>query len=275
MSTNQATTKRRLSVTEKGANDIFNTLRAPFGITYFEVDMSRVLHLLSQTKKDTGRKLSFTALLVRATAMTLEHAPEYLDMLHGSRLIRPDTIDVSVSVVGRTRLAPLALVKDAVNKSLSECDQELAQEIKRIREAETKNTRLINRYGWLLPDFLRRIVLRLYLNSYHGTKKSVGSFQISNMSAFHSDFTITRPFSRPVMITGAVKKRPFVVDDRVEARPTCIFTVHVDHRLVDGIKGAPFVKVFSTLLEQHPEATLEKGSWVPPEGLSDVLIRIG
>jgi len=275
MKTKQAATKRRLSVTEKGVNDIFNTLRAPFGITYFEVDMSRVLHLLSQEQNRTGRRLSFTAFLIRATAMTLEHAPEYLDMLHGSRLIRPNTIDVSVSVVGRTRLAPLALVKDAVNKSLPECDRELAQEVKRIREAETKNTRLINRYGWLLPDFLRRLILRLYLNSYHGTRKRVGSFQISNMSAFYSDYTISRPFSRPVMITGAVKKRPFVVGDRVEARPTCIFTLHVDHRLVDGIKGAPFVRVFSALLEQHPEATLEKGSWVLPQGLSDVFIRVG
>lgn len=274
MATKRAATERRLSVTERGVNDIFNALRAPFGITYFELDMSRVLHLLSQVEKDTGRKLSFTGLLVRASAMTLEHAPAFLDMLHGSSLIRPETIDVSVSVAGSTRLAPLALVKDAVNKSLLECDQELAQEVKRIREAEKKNTRLINRYGWVLPDFVRRLFVRLYLNSYYGVRRSVGTFQISNMSAFYADYTITRPFSRPVMITGAVKNRAFVVKDKVEVRPTCIFTLHVDHRLVDGITGAPFVKTFATLLEQHPEATLERGSWVAPERATDVSIRL-
>jgi hypothetical protein len=147
-----------------------------------------------------------------------------------------------------------------VNKSLLECSKELLEEAKRLREWEKKNIRLINRYGWLLPGFLRRIFLRLYLKSFYGTKRSVGSFQISNLPASCMDYAIVRAFPRPLLIAGAVKKRPFVVQDRLEVRPTCIFTFHADHRLIDAVKSAPMVKSFAALMEKHPEATLEKGS---------------
>lgn len=259
MTTKQAATKRRLSVTERGVNDIFDAMRVPFAIMSIELDMSRALQFVKQVEKETRRWLPFPALLVRASAMSIEHAPEILDMLHGSRLIRPSTIDVSVSVAGSTNLAPLAIVRDAVNKSLLECSEELLREVKRLRESEAKNIRLINRYGWLLPDFLRRIFLRLYLNSYHGTKRSVGSFQISNLPASCIDYAIVRAFPRPLLIAGAVKKRPFVVEDKLEVRPTCIFTFHADHRLIDAAKAVPLVKSFAALMEQHPEATMEKG----------------
>lgn len=274
MTPQQAATKRRLSVTERGVNDIFDALRMPFAIISMELDMSRALQFIREVEKETRRWLPLPALLVRASAMSVERAPEMLDMLHGSRLIRPSTIDVSVSVAGSTNLAPLAIVRDAVNKSLLECSEELVREVRRLRESEPKNIRLINRYGWLLPHFLRRIFLRLYLKSYYGTKRSVGSFQISNLPAFCMDYAIVRAFSRPVMIAGAVKKRPFVVEDRLEVRPTCIFTFHADHRLIDAAKAVPLLKSFSALMEQHPEATLEKGSWVVPDGPSDLSIRI-
>lgn len=275
MTTKQAAAKRRLSVTERGVNDIFDSMRVPFAIMSMELDMSRALEFVRQVEKETRRWLPLPTLLVRASAMSIERAPEILDMLHGSRLIRPSTIDVSVSVAGSTNLAPPVVVRDAVNKSLLQCNEELIREVKRLRESEAKNIRLINRYGRLLPNFLRRIFLRLYFNSYYGVKKRVGSFQISNLPTSCMDYAIVRAFPRPVLIAGAVKKRPFVVEDRLEVRPTCIFTFHADHRLIDAAKAVPLVKGFAALMEKHPEATLEKGSWGPPKGSSDVSTRIG
>lgn len=259
------TKKRRLSVVEKGINDVFDILRPPCGIGYFQLDMTRTLDLLDRIRKDTGHRQSLTAFFVKASAISLVDCPALLDMLHGSRILLPPTIDISVSVAGRTRMAPLALVRDVIHKSLPDVSRELAEEVKKIRDKEEKGIANFNRYGWLLPRIVRRFLLRLFMNSYVGVRSSVGTFQISNMSAFPLDYTISRVFVRPLLVTGAIKKRPYVVDGKLEARPTCIFTLHVDHRLVDAVSVAPFLKAFTTVLEQDPAITLEADVKLQPE----------
>lgn len=262
------TTKRSLTTFEKGINDVFDILRPPFGIGYFQLDMTRTLDLLSRIEKDTDHRPSLTAFFIKASAISLLNSPAYLDMLHGSKIFLPPTIDISVSVAGRTRMAPLALVRDVINKSLPDVSRELALEVKRVREKEERDIANFNRFGWLLPRIIRRFLLRLFMNSYRGVRSSAGSFQISNTSAFFSDYNISRAFVRPLLITGAIKMRPYVVDGKLEARRTCIFTLHADHRLVDGITGAPFIKAFATVLEQDPAITLESGAKLKPEKYS-------
>ncbi len=262
------TTKRSLTTFEKGINDVFDILHPPFAIGYFQLDMTRTLDLLSRIEKDTGRRPSLTAFFIKASAISLLNSPALIEMLHGSKIFLPPTIDISVSVAGRTRMAPLALVRDVINKSLPDVSRELAVEVTKVREKEERDIANFNRFGWLLPRIVRRFFLRLFMNSYRGVRNSLGTFQISNVSAFCYDYVATRIFVRPLLITGAIKMRPYVVDDRLEARPTCIFTLHVDHRLIDGVTATPFIKTFATVLEQDPAITLESGAKLKPEKYS-------
>ena len=252
--------KRRLGIAERCVNDVFDVLRPPFLVHYFELDMTGMLDVLERVRRESGWYVSFSAMLIKASAIALMEAPRFLEMLHGSRLIRPPTIDVSLSVAGRTRMAQLAVVKDAPGKSLIEIGQEVIKEVWRIHQGEVRKIALYNRLGWIVPGFLRWYLLRLYLRSYRGVRNSMATLQISDLSTFSMDVTISRVCLRPLLIPGAIKERPFVVDGKLEVRPTCVFALHVDQRVIDRVAGDRFVKALSGVVEKTPEAMFGDGT---------------
>ena len=62
------------------------------------------------------------------------------------------------------------------------------------------------------------------------------------------------------MSYGLVKKRPFVVDDRIEIRPTCFVIINFDRRVMSGAQGARFFARLCELIAEpswmtEPEST--------------------
>ena len=45
-----------------------------------------------------------------------------------------------------------------------------------------------------------------------------------------------------ILGTGAIKKRPVVIDDAIAIRSIAYFTMSFDHRLVDGALGGMFLE---------------------------------
>jgi len=77
-----------------------------------------------------------------------------------------------------------------------------------------------------------------------------GTFTISNWGAIGGRYAtpLIRPPEVGIMGFGAIRPRPFVVDDRVEARPTLPWALSVDHRLIDGDVATAFTEYVTGLL---------------------------
>ena len=78
------------------------------------------------------------------------------------------------------------------------------------------------------------------------------TFTISNLGMFGiEEFTaIINPPDACIMAVGAIARMPRVVGDEIKPVNVMKVTLSCDHRVVDGAKGAAFLKTFRELLEE-------------------------
>lgn len=84
-----------------------------------------------------------------------------------------------------------------------------------------------------------------------------GTFTITNIGVFGIDAgtPILVPGQAGILAVGQITKRPWVVEDRVEARWVTTLALSFDHRMVDGAEGAAFLGDIAEIL-RDPGATL-------------------
>jgi pyruvate dehydrogenase E2 component (dihydrolipoamide acetyltransferase) len=78
-----------------------------------------------------------------------------------------------------------------------------------------------------------------------------GSLTISNLGSLGVDRfqAILNPPQSAIIAVGRIAKRPFVEGDNVVARLTLAISVSVDHRVVDGVSAANFLRKLVSLLQ--------------------------
>ncbi len=79
-----------------------------------------------------------------------------------------------------------------------------------------------------------------------------GTFTISNLGMFGiEEFTaIINPPQGAILAVGAAVARPWVgADGTIEVQPRMSMTLSCDHRVIDGVVGAKFLKTLSSFLE--------------------------
>lgn len=84
-----------------------------------------------------------------------------------------------------------------------------------------------------------------------------GSFAVTSPGKYGGCDQVLPPWPWPLTFSfGAVKRRPFVVGERVEARKTMRLTITADRRLANGAPLARFAETVRTLLE-NPAAWVD------------------
>lgn len=77
-----------------------------------------------------------------------------------------------------------------------------------------------------------------------------GTFTLSNLGMFGVDrgFPIPRPPESAILLLGAIKPRPAVIDGQIISRDTMWATITFDHRFIDGAAAAGFLQEFADLI---------------------------
>ena len=77
------------------------------------------------------------------------------------------------------------------------------------------------------------------------------TFTISNLGMFGiEEFTaIINPPDACILAVGGINQKPVVRDGEIVVGNTMKVTLSCDHRVVDGAKGAAFLKDFKSVLE--------------------------
>ncbi len=78
-----------------------------------------------------------------------------------------------------------------------------------------------------------------------------GGFTISNLGMYGiTDFAaVINPPQSCLLAVGAAEKRPIVKDNALAIAMMMSCTLSIDHRSVDGAKGAEYLQVLKTLVE--------------------------
>ena len=225
--------KKILSVTPyKGVRKVIgerlaqSMAAAPHVYFTSSVDTTKLTAFRAQLNASGEGKVAVSDLLVLAAARTLAKYPEVNVSLIGDEIVCYKSANVGIAVAGNNGLI-VPVVKNVQEKPLSAIALETRDLVERAKEG------------------------RLDPSEYSG-----GTFTISNLGPFGiENFTaIVNPPESAILAVSAVKKTPVAATDEdgndiVVIRPMMNIQLSVDHRVIDGLLAANFVKYFKELLE--------------------------
>ncbi len=168
-------------------------------------------------------KLSINDLIVRACALTLKKFPTVNSGFNSQNntIIHFKTVDISIAVNLSTGLIT-PIVRHADYKNVTEISAEIRALAKRAKE------------GKLAPE------------EYKG-----GSFTVSNLGMFGvtNFYPIINPPQAAILGISGIQDAPVVKNGSVVAGKTMNLTLSCDHRVVDGVAAAEFMKALQKFIE--------------------------
>lgn len=170
-----------------------------------------------------GIKVSFNDFILRATALALREHPHVNSGFNPtSRMImRFKTIDIAIAVS-----IPDGLITPIIHFADYKSLVELSKEVKSLAAKAQAN--------------------KLKQEEYIG-----GSFTVSNLGMYGiSEFVaIINPPQAAILAVGGIEEKPIVVDKKIEIGKTLKLNLSADHRVLDGIDAAKFLKTLQKYLE--------------------------
>ena len=186
----------------------------------------RIDALLDARRQLNGKsekiRVSVNDLIIKAAGVALRDYPDVNASWSDEGMVMHGGIDVSVAVATERGLIT-PIVKDADMKGLAQISAEMRDLAKRAREGKLK------------------------LEEFQG-----GSMTVSNLGMYGiKEFSaIINPPQSCILAVGAGEQRAIVVKGEVVVANMMSVTLAVDHRVVDGARGAEWLRSFKDYIER-------------------------
>ena len=194
---------------------------APHFYLTIDVDMGKAKQVREQLNQVSPSKLSINDLVIKACAVALRKHPEINSSWLGDKIRINHSVNIGMAVAVEDGLL-VPVIRNADQKALSQ----IAMEAKEFG-AKAKEK-------------------RLQPADWEGN-----TFTISNLGMMGIDeFTaIINPPDACILAVGTIREVPVVKDGQIVPGSMMKLTMSCDHRVVDGAKGANFLKTLRELLE--------------------------
>ena len=241
---------RKLDWAEKWVRDGLELSTPPAFFESVLVEMTQCRALIEHTRAK-GRRITYTAILVRAAALALTENPDLHVVFCGSRRYSPARVDIAVSIAAEGPLSPVLVLENAANNTALQLAAELAERLESARAADAQFMNHLRRWGWLLPvATLRKALLRLLYRSLPFRRKGFGTFQVSIVPEV--DHFVTPVFGGSAVLTaGRVADRVIAINGVPAVRPTIFIACCADHRAWNGTAAQRFLHAVKDLLENR------------------------
>jgi pyruvate dehydrogenase E2 component (dihydrolipoamide acetyltransferase) len=221
-----AGTDQPLSQMRKAIARATSQSKAPVPHFYLtiEIDMEQAEGFRDQFKQDRHTHPSITELLIKASAQALIRHPEINVSYTGNAIRRHPSIDIGVAVGMEDGLIT-PVIRNCGAKTLEDISAESRTLIERAKQK------------------------RLHPAEYTGA-----TFSISNLGMFDVEnfIAVLIPPQAASIAVGAIRSVPVVAKGNIAASRRMKVTLSCDHRALDGLMGAEFLKEFKRILE-HPQ----------------------
>lgn len=195
-----------------------------------DYDVTNMLSLRQQLNEIAGMKVSVNDFVIRAAALALRHHPNVNASFGEEAITQHGEIHIGVAVSTPEGLIT-PIVRNADQKSIAE----IASEVRTLAE-KAKNRKL-------RPE------------EYQGS-----TFTISSLGAWGiEEYTaIINPPNSAILAIGAAEARPVVIDRQIVVRDRMKVTMSCDHRVVDGVAGAEYLRTLRQYVEQPLRLIVEQ-----------------
>ena len=192
-----------------------------------EIDMEQAERFRDQSKHNRTTHPSVTDLLIKAAALALTRHPDINVSFTGPAIRRHARIDIGIAVgIDDGLITPV--IRNCGAKSLDDISTESRTLIDRARDK------------------------RLQPQEYTGA-----TFSISNLGMFDVEnfIAVLIPPQAASIAVGTIRDVPVIISGTVKAGRRMKVTLSCDHRALDGVQGAGFLKELKRILE-HPSELL-------------------
>lgn len=190
-----------------------------------EVDMSATVEvrksLLPIIEKQTGYRLSYTEIIMKATAHVLGNHKKLNASLIDNEIVFNKSVNLGLAVAVENGLI-VPSVPNVQDKGLAE-----------------------------LTVASKEIGAKARENKLKPAEMTGSTFTISNLGMYAIEgFTpIINPPETAILGVGRMADKPVVVDKSIEIRPIMVLSLSFDHRVIDGAPAAAFLTELKERLE--------------------------
>jgi pyruvate dehydrogenase E2 component (dihydrolipoamide acetyltransferase) len=204
---------------------------APHFYLTAHVDVSSLVELreanVDSFRETHGVRITYTDFFLRALATALRETPGVNSFWGSDQVQRWETVDVSLAVQ-----TPHGLLTPVIRGA----DKLTLADLAKQRVVLTEKAR----------------ARRLTLKEMEGGSATLTNLGAHGIDEFHP---ILNPPQSIILAAGRIARRPFVVDDTIQARSSVYLTLAADHRVLDGVDAAGFLHRVREVL-QDPGRTL-------------------
>jgi pyruvate dehydrogenase E2 component (dihydrolipoamide acetyltransferase) len=197
--------------------------QAPHFYLSTEIEMDALMAATDRANHGRAReeRVTVTAYLVRAVALTLAEHPAFNAVWNGEVIERVDAVNIGVAI---------ALDDGLIAPALLDC-----------RERGVAD----------LAAGLSDLVARTRAGKLRAAEIAEGTFTLSNLGMFEvTAFTaIITPPQVAILATARTVERPVARDGEIVVRRVMTATLSSDHRVVDGAGAAGFLGTLKGLIE--------------------------
>lgn len=198
---------------------------APHVTLSVEINMAQSVLLRTQLlpliEKQTGYRLSYNDLIIKAVAQAMKHNKSLNVSLQGDEIYQYEEVNIGFAVALDDGLV-VPVIKQVDQLSLSDIVMASKEVVTNIKN------------GKLNPAYFE-----------------AGTFTISNLGMYAVD-TFTPIINQPqsaILGVGRIVEKPVVKNKEVMIEPTMHLSLSFDHRIIDGAPAAQFLTDLKELLE--------------------------
>jgi pyruvate dehydrogenase E2 component (dihydrolipoamide acetyltransferase) len=268
MSNLELVKKTDLSSFRKAALGTWRSVGDPSVYGTLEVRMDKALEYIAAFREATGKRLTVTHMLAKASAAALARMPDGNAIIRFNRIYLRKVIAIFMQVVmtdeGESK-ADLsgATIYDTDQKSLLQIVNEVEERVEKVRKRKDEALEKARSSLGLIPYLLLRpfltlmgfllYTLNLDLRWAGMPKDGFGSLMITNIGSLGLDqaYVPLVPYSRvPILLAmGAVKDAPVIENGKVVVGKIMKVNATFDHRIIDGFHSAIMAKTIHEYLE--------------------------
>lgn len=228
-----------------------------------ELDVTPMLTRVHESRS-RGEETSFFASFLATAAKVIAEEPSIQALgLGKTSLLAFNDVDISAMVEREfegTRIPLPVLLRDCNKKTAAEIHQEIqaAKTAPIDHEGDfvlgaVKRQQLRLRLYYALPGWLRPHLLRWLTKDPFRAKREMGTVVVTSLGSLARvpGWFIPKSMHNLCFALGAIVKKPWVVDGRVEVRDILHLTLLFNHDVVDGAPAARFLSRLASALERR------------------------
>jgi pyruvate dehydrogenase E2 component (dihydrolipoamide acetyltransferase) len=187
-----------------------------------EANASRLQAWRERAQASSGRRITYTDLLVKLTAAALMRHPALNAIWKDGTVLRIEETNIGLAVAVEDGLV-VPVIHQADRLSLSEIAERSEDLVQRARARKLRPQDLEN-----------------------------GTFTISNLGMFGVDAfnAIVNTPQAAILSVGRIAERVVPVNGQVSIQPMLMISLSCDHRVVDGARAAQFIGTLADLIEE-------------------------